>query len=98
MEAAGPIAQHGAGSWTLHHVEELWLAGSALGDTEIECLGESRSLEFLDICGTDVSDTGLQQLSGLTSLRGLLLNRTRVTTEGKAKLERAIPLCLINGQ
>ncbi len=44
---------------------------------------------------TSITDAGLAHLSGLTNLRGLDLRGTRVTEEGVAQLQRALPNCRI---
>lgn len=45
--------------------------------------------------GTQVTDAGLDNLSGLTQLRELDLNFTKVTDAGVKKLRQALPKCEI---
>ena len=45
--------------------------------------------------GTKVTDPGLMHLKGLTNLRILYLERTKVTDAGEEKLQAALPKCRI---
>ena len=49
----------------------------------------------LSISGTKVTDAGLKELAGLTSLQTLVLNDTEVTDAGIAELRKALPDCRI---
>jgi hypothetical protein len=50
---------------------------------------------MLYLSDTQVTDTGLEHLKGLTNLERLELNRTQVTDEGVRKLQEALPNCEI---
>jgi hypothetical protein len=54
------------------------------------------ALEWLDLDGNDeVTDAGLKELAGLTSLQSLNLARTKVTKVGVDQLKKALPECQI---
>ena len=50
-------------------------------------------LEWLDLGGTRVTDTGLKHLKGLTKLKWLDLRGTDVTDEGVNTLQQSLPNC-----
>ena len=52
-------------------------------------------LQTLDISGTPVDDSDLEYISPLKDLRQLALHGTKVTAEGVAKLQKALPNCKI---
>jgi len=52
-------------------------------------------LRRLDLDGTQVTDSGLENLRGLTQLRDLNLNGTDVTDAGVQLLRKALPNCQI---
>ena len=49
----------------------------------------------LDLCGTKITDDGLQHLMGLQELKKVNLLKTGVTDEGLKKLQKVFPECLI---
>jgi hypothetical protein len=51
---------------------------------------------MLDLRDTPITDVGLEQLTGLTKLRRLLLRGNRVTGDGTMKLREALPKCAIS--
>jgi hypothetical protein len=53
------------------------------------------NLDKLDLGHTDVSDAGLEHLHDLTNLKELDLTGTKVTAEGVAALQKALPKCKI---
>jgi hypothetical protein len=59
-------------------------------------LAAFRQLESLDLGFDEVSDAGALELEKLKRLTWLFLGGTDVTESAKAKLERAIPGCVIN--
>jgi hypothetical protein len=50
----------------------------------------------LNLYGTAVTDKGLEQLQGLASLKHLYLWQTKVTAEGAAALQKALPTLVIS--
>ena len=50
-----------------------------------------KQLEFLHLGSTAVSDAGLPDLEGLTSLKDLKVTRTAVTEKGVAELKKKLP-------
>ena len=68
-----------------------WLR-DLVGRKWMKCFGRAYSV---NITGRPVSDAGLKQLSGLTKLRFLYLERTQVTDEGVESLQQKLPDCII---
>jgi hypothetical protein len=58
---------------------------------------EGCGLEELEIQGYPITDEGLKHLYGLSKLRRLYLNGTRVTAMGVYKLSHAIPGVWVDG-
>ena len=54
------------------------------------------SLNSLAVSGTELTDAGLQDLTGLTELSDLDLYATKVTDEGVKNLQQALPNCNIS--
>jgi hypothetical protein len=48
-------------------------------------------LHWLDLADTKVTDTGLLDLGGVSTLRGLDVRHTRVTAKGIANLKKKLP-------
>ena len=61
-------------------------------------LAKLTSLTRLALCGTDVSDQSVKDLSQLKKLDSLVLGRTRMTKDGMAVLKKALPGCTIYDQ
>jgi Leucine-rich repeat (LRR) protein len=57
-------------------------------DLELGHVGRLHRLEILSLRSSEVTDSGLEQLRGLTGLRHLYLGDTRVTDDGLHHLER----------
>jgi hypothetical protein len=51
-----------------------------------------KSLQFLNLQSTQVTDAGLKELAGLKSLQLLKLSGTQVTDAGLQELRKALPL------
>ncbi|AMV25093.1 hypothetical protein VT84_11905 [Gemmata sp. SH-PL17] len=49
----------------------------------------------LDLAGTEITDTGLQELAKLKALASLALCETKVTDAAVEKLRKALPKCFI---
>jgi hypothetical protein len=48
-------------------------------------------VRYLHLSGSKVTDTGLRELEGMTSLIKVFLDKTKVTDEGIANLKKALP-------
>lgn len=66
----------------------LVLAGTQQSPASIQ---SRENLRMLNLSGTPVTDTGLVHLKGLKSLERLMLDYTKVTPAGVAKLRKALP-------
>ncbi|MCC9608255.1 protein kinase [Blastopirellula sp. JC732] len=64
-------------------------------DGGIEHLKSLQKLNRLELLGTSITDGAIPHLAKLKSLRILDINRTKVTAEGAAKLQAALPLCVV---
>jgi len=69
-------------------IRSLCLGQTTLQDDSLATIGRIRSLEDLDVGGTDVTDEGLRLLRGLDHLEWLRLRETRITDRGMAYLGR----------
>jgi len=71
-----------------HAIEvNLSLRGSKVGDAELELLGDlAKSLVWLNLSRTSVTDSGLSSLVGLGELRRLHLAQTEVGDDGLASV------------
>jgi hypothetical protein len=67
-------------------VTELSLARMPVKDQEMKVVQQMINLEKLNLNYTDVTNTGLQQISGLKKLQELSLSGTKVTYQGLQKL------------
>ncbi len=74
---------------------ELSLAGSKVSDLFAAEVGALTKLERLSLAGCTFSDAGLKHLAGLSNLTQLDLTGTRVTADGIATLQKALPKCKI---
>lgn len=63
----------------LPNLTELVLYDTQCTDEAMEQVGKLRRLQYLDVDGTEISNRGLEHLSGLTKLQTLDLQRTRIT-------------------
>jgi Leucine-rich repeat (LRR) protein len=78
----------------LHQLERL--SFYAIGDGDLAHLGSLKSLEWLDLGGTQVTDAGLKHLKGLESLESLLLCETAVTDAGLEHLQSLVSLAEVD--
>jgi Leucine-rich repeat (LRR) protein len=76
----------------LSKLEDLNLAGTAVGDEGLKYFANLKSLRGLDLRGTAVGDDGLAHLSKLKNLGGLVLGDTKVTDAGLANLAHLVNL------
>jgi hypothetical protein len=80
------------GEWLL-----VSLSGSDAGDDALPLLADlaALNLKVLDLGGTRVSDSAVEQLAALDGLWKLRLTGTAVSAEGAARLRQALPNCEI---
>jgi len=62
----------------------------------LENLRDLAYLEYLNLYGTSVSDSGLHHLSSLSTLQSLYLWQTNVTEEGAENLQQSLPDLEVN--
>lgn len=62
-----------------------------VNDRDVASLADCPELKWLVLDNTDVSDAGLAFLHGLTKLRRLYVRGSRVSADGVAQLEAALP-------
>ncbi len=72
--------------------------GPLLPDAELARLTEITRLESLYLEGDDLTDAKLSHIEKMTDLRELHLVYTKVTKEGVAKVQHALPKCKIEVQ
>lgn len=79
----------------LPHVEVLSL-GPNVTDSGLQHVKRLARLRSLSIYyDNEVTDAGLENLKGLTRLRRILCDSANVTDEGVARLQEALPNCII---
>ena len=61
----------------------------------MEHVGKLKSLRFLSLNWTQVTDQGLEALKGLNQLKGLDLGRTKTSKAGIDRLRKALPTARI---
>ena len=76
-------------------LKSLWLNGTAVSDGGLETLKGLRQLKELRLDETSVTNAGLKFVGPLTQLEFLNLQNTKVTDEGVARLQTALPKCVI---
>ena len=74
-------------------LKTLWigLGEGMITDAGLRSLANLTSLEELDHQRCAITDQGLEHLRGLKGLRKIHLGQTKVSEEGRRKLEMAIP-------
>jgi hypothetical protein len=80
----------------LRRLEALGLGGTRVTDTGLEMVSRLRNLERLSLNATEITDEGLLRLESLSNLRALYLFQCpKLTDDGVARLQRALPNCKI---
>jgi hypothetical protein len=72
-------------------VTTVWLNRTSARDDDMKMLRFLPDLTVLNITGTFISDSGLEHLHEVKSLRRIYLARTKGTERGIAQLREAIP-------
>ena len=73
----------------------LWKSGK-IDDTALPLVAAMKRLSFLDLAETEVTDKGLEHLTGMKQLRQLFVGGTQVTAAGAEKFQRSHPTCLVS--
>jgi Leucine-rich repeat (LRR) protein len=79
----------------LPELTELSLGCPSITDLLAKSLAGLKRLKRLVLVDADLSDTGIRHLEGLTNLTDLDLRQTKVTKDGVAALQKALPQCRI---
>ncbi len=66
-----------------------------ISDDGIQHLVSLSRLRYLDLSGTPLTDACIPHLSQMQSLRILFIDYTKITAEGAAKLQAALPKCVV---
>ena len=74
---------------------EVWLSGQRTNDIPFSAIQRLRKLTGLTIHDTKITDTELEHLQGLASLKTLYFVNVEISDEGIKKLEAALPNCEI---
>jgi hypothetical protein len=81
----------------LRHLERLGLIGTRITDKGLATVSRLRSLKCLVLSRTVITDNGLHHLETLKGLGTLvLIDCPNLTDEGVARLQKALPNCLID--
>ena len=80
------------GELALPRLSRLCLQGSAISDEGLKQIGLLRSIDYLDLCRTQVTDAGMAALAPLGELAELNLWDVSITSAGLAALGPAVPL------
>jgi hypothetical protein len=91
-----PVTDAGLAQVSRLKIKNLSLRGTKITDEGLRHLGRLESVYQISIDSPIITDAGLAHLSGLTGLRYLSLNHSRVTVDGIAALQRALPTVQIN--
>jgi hypothetical protein len=73
----------------------FYLSSKPIGDAQIAGLKSISNIIWLNLAGTEITDSGLQQISGLP-LKKLHLERTKIGDEGLKHLKSASQLTYLN--
>jgi hypothetical protein len=96
VEPSGPAwLRRLVGGELFETVPAVDLQITELTDDGLEHLKFLDGLQELNLDSTEITDAGLETLEGLNQLHNLDLYGTRVTDAGVAKLQKALPNCII---
>jgi Leucine-rich repeat (LRR) protein len=76
-------------------LKSIDLCNRPITDAGIMYLSNFDTLQSLDLSNTLITDASLEHLSKLTSLEWVSLRDTQITSAGAAKLQAALPNCLV---
>lgn len=79
----------------LQSLEWLQLSRTNVTDTGLAYLRRLNNLRALELRGTAISDQGLEHLAVLSGLRKLRLYATQTTRQGRLRLQRRLPDCIL---
>lgn len=81
--------------WPYDRIYSVCLVMAHVSPKTASDLGSLKSLQFLSLTATNVTDADLEQLRHLSNLKALYLNDTRITVSGRARLRQSLPQCAI---
>lgn len=91
-----PITRAGIQSLTSKRLKKLNVDDcSGVDDSAVDEIAKMKSLEFLHVGKTKITDTGLAKLARLEGLKDLILNDTQVSDEAIRKLQQSLPMVKI---
>jgi hypothetical protein len=64
---------------------------TSVGDDALTALNKLPSLWYINLVGTEVTDKGIQTLASIPSLKEIYLWNSKVSADGAAKLQTALP-------
>jgi hypothetical protein len=76
-----------------HHVslKEVVLPDSNLGDGDLAAILAHTNCEFLNVAGTDITNTSVMPLVNERSIKKLYISNSGINPEGRAKLKQLRP-------
>lgn len=80
----------------LTDIEDLMLYGASISNEDLKTIGRLTNLRSLNLGRTQITDAGLQHLSGLTKLQELWLSNINISDAGLAFLPTTMPLELLD--
>lgn len=75
----------------LPELSELWLKDASLTEAMIKEIAEARSLEAIELSGSDIDDAGIDHFIGMPRLRELSVPRTQVTSNAVRRFKGLDP-------
>lgn len=91
-----PITRAGIQSLSAKRLKKLNVDDcSGMDDSAVDEIAKMKSLEFLHVGKTKITDVGLAKLARLESLKDLILNDTQVSDEAVRKLQQSLPMVKI---